>query len=68
VIRTVEFLKRNITFWVVGATSVFLSTRVEPFKSNFLLAVLASLVVGILVGMIELAIRTITKKASRTTH
>jgi hypothetical protein len=63
-----EFLKRNVVLGVVGVISAVLATRLEPFKSNFSLAVLAGAAVGVICAMIEVAIRSIAKKLNRETH
>lgn len=63
----VEFLKRVVVPGVVGVASAVLVTLLEPFKSNFPLAVLAGAGVGVICAMIEVAIRSVTKKLNRTT-
>jgi hypothetical protein len=44
---------------VTGGAVGYIGTRVEPFRSNFLLAALAAVGVGIVAGTIELGIRKI---------
>lgn len=53
-----EFLK----FGVVGVISAVLVTRLEPFKSDFPLAVLAGAAVGVISAMVEMATRSIAKR------
>ncbi len=57
-----EFFKRNVMLVCVGVISAVLVTRFEPFKSNFALAILAGLIVGVIGAMIEVAARSVAKK------
>jgi uncharacterized membrane protein len=63
-----EFLKRNIVLGIVGVVSAVLVTRLEVFKSNFPLAILAGFAVGVICTMIEVAARSIAKKLNRANH
>jgi hypothetical protein len=55
----IEFLKKNIELVVVGVVSAVLVTRWEPFKSDFLLALLMAAGVGLMVGIVGERIRKI---------
>ena len=59
-----EIVKRNVVLGVVGVVSAILATRLEPFKSNFVFAILAGAGVGVVFAMIESAARSMTKKRS----
>jgi sensor histidine kinase regulating citrate/malate metabolism len=64
----IDSFKRNVALVAVGVISAVLVTRVEPFKSNFSLAVIAGAAVGVLCAMIEVATRSIAKKLNPATH
>lgn len=64
----IESFKRNVALVAVGVISAVLVTRLEPFKSNFSLAVFAGAAVGVICAMIEVATRSIAKKLNRSTH
>ena len=58
-----EFLKNGWMSGVVtGVIVAYISTRVEPFKSHFLLAALAAVGVGGLAGIIETGVRKIAQR------
>jgi multisubunit Na+/H+ antiporter MnhB subunit len=51
------FAKRWFWTVVTSVIAVYVATRVEPFKSHFLMALLMAVGVGIIVGAIEVGIR-----------
>jgi hypothetical protein len=53
---------------VAGISSAVLATRLELFKSNFPLAILAGAAVGVICAMIEVATRSIAKKLNWARH
>ena len=58
-----EFVKRYyVMALLAGIVSAVLAIRLEPFKSNFFLAILAGAAVGVTCAMIEVAVRSIAKK------
>jgi len=63
-----EFLKKNVAFVIVGVASVVF-VRVEPFRSNFFLAVLAGFAVGLICAAGEAAVRKIAtvSRSKKTT-
>ena len=59
----IDFMMKNVMSWIVTVvTCVVLFTLLEPFRSNFLLAILAAFTVGMIYSMIDLAIHRIVKK------
>lgn len=58
-----EVLKNGWTSGVAtGVVVAYIATRVEPFKSHFLLAALAAVGVGVLAGIIEIGVRKIVQR------
>lgn len=64
-----KFLKRNhVVAVIAGVLSAVLTTRFEPFRSNFYLAILAGIAVGIASAMIVVAIRDVAQKLKQPTR
>ena len=58
-----EFLRNGWTAAVVtGLVVGFVTARLEPFKSHFLLAALAAAGVGVLAGIVEVGVRKIAQR------
>ena len=64
-----EITKRfSVVAFVAGVFSAVLATRIEPFKSNFALAILGTFAVGITCGLFEVAARGVVRKLKRASR
>jgi Na+/glutamate symporter len=59
---TGEFMRELIVCLIVGAVSATL-VRVEPFRSNYWLALLAGGLLGLILGAVEIAAKKLKKNA-----
>jgi hypothetical protein len=58
-----EFLRAGwISGTATGAVAAYIAMGVEPFKSHFLMAILAAIGVGCLAGIVEAGVRKIMRR------
>jgi hypothetical protein len=57
-----NWLRKNWWWLIIIGIWTQVTVRVEPFKSNFLLAIVGAVLVGLAGGAIEVAIRKIASR------